>query len=226
MKGSVYIKKYKNKIIFLFSTLFISILFLIIIFKPIFYAQEIIISYGLRPFDICSENPKLWEYIKLIYILTFIFSSIIINNLLFNKINKFIKKEKNSTVKNKINNKINHNKNNLELLIGYNQKISKDILIPEKGLYQNFLITGTIGTGKTSSAMYPFTRQLMEYNFNNPNKKIGMLILDVKGNYYEQVKKYAQKYNLENDLIILELNSKIKYNPLHKPRNKTTNFSK
>ena len=93
-------------------------------------------------------------------------------------------------------------------------------------MYQNFLITGTIGTGKTSSAMYPFTRQLMEYNFNNPDKKIGMLILDVKGNYYEQVKEYAKKYNLENDLIILELNSKIKYNPLHKPRNKTTNFSK
>ena len=222
MKGSVYIKNYKNKIIFLFSTLFISILFLIIIFKPIFYAQEIIISYGLRPFDICSENPKLWEYIKLIYIFTFIFSSIIINNILFNKLNIFLKKEKKLTIKNKINN----NKNNLELLIGYNKKTNQDILIPEKGLYQNFLITGTIGTGKTSSAMYPFTRQLMEYNFNNPDKKIGMLILDVKGNYYEQVKEYAKKYNLENDLIILELNSKIKYNPLHKPRNKTTNFSK
>ena len=73
--------------------------------------------------------------------------------------------------------------------------------------------------------MYPFTRQLMEYNYNNPSKKIGMLILDVKGNYYEQVKNYAKKYNLENDLIILELNSKIKYNPLHKPRIKISNFS-
>ena len=28
-------------------------------------------------------------------------------------------------------------------------------------------ITGTIGSGKTSSAMYPFTRQLIEYKFNN-----------------------------------------------------------
>lgn len=65
--------------------------------------------------------------------------------------------------------------------------------------------------------MYPFTRELMKYNFLNPTKKIGMLILDVKGNYYEQVKKYAKKYNLVNDLNVIDLNGKIKYNPLHKP---------
>jgi hypothetical protein len=64
--------------------------------------------------------------------------------------------------------------------------------------------------------MYPFTEQFIKYNSNH-NEKIGMLILDVKGNYYNQVKKYAQKYNLENDLIIIELNSNIFYNPLHKP---------
>ena len=114
----------------------------------------------------------------------------------------------------------------MQLLIGYNEKINQDIFIPEKGWYQNFLITGTIGTGKTSSAMYPFTRQLMEYNNNNPNKKIGMLILDVKGNYYKQVKEYAKKYNLEKDLIVLGLNSNIKYNPLHKPRIKATGVGK
>ena len=65
--------------------------------------------------------------------------------------------------------------------------------------------------------MYPFTEQFMKYNSKNPDKKIGMLILDVKGNYYKQVKKYAEKYNLINDLIVLELNSNVYYNPLHKP---------
>ena len=65
--------------------------------------------------------------------------------------------------------------------------------------------------------MYPFTKQLMKYNYLNPNNKIGMLILDVKGNYYNQVKKYAEKYNLTKDLIVIELNSNITYNPLHKP---------
>ena len=57
----------------------------------------------------------------------------------------------------------------------------------------------------------------MKYNSKNQDKKIGMLILDVKGNYYLQVKEYAKKYNLLKDLSIIELGGKIKYNPLHKP---------
>ena len=49
------------------------------------------------------------------------------------------------------------------------------IVLPRtKGLYQNILITGTIGTGKTSSAMYPFTKQLIEYNSNNKKEKLGL----------------------------------------------------
>ena len=65
--------------------------------------------------------------------------------------------------------------------------------------------------------MYPFTRQLLEYNYNNKDDKIGMLILDVKGNFCNQVFKYAKKYNLEKDLIIIGLNSGNFYNPLYKP---------
>lgn len=65
--------------------------------------------------------------------------------------------------------------------------------------------------------MYPFTRQLLEYNSNNLDKKLGILILDAKGNYYSQVKKYAKQFNLLNDLIVIELNSNVFYNPLHKP---------
>lgn len=111
---------------------------------------------------------------------------------------------------------IPHTKDNLNLLIGEDSFHNK-IYIPETGLYQNFLITGTIGSGKTSSAMYPFTKQLIEFNYNNQKKKIGMLILDVKGNFYQQVKKYVNQYHLEKDLIIIALNSNIHYNPLHKP---------
>ncbi len=58
------------------------------------------------------------------------------------------------------------------------------------------MITGTIGSGKTSSAMYPFTKQLFEYNSSHQDDKIAMLILDVKGNYYKQIQKYANDYNL------------------------------
>ena len=179
------------------------------ILKPIFQAQELIITYGLKPFDICESNAKLWQYIKIMYIITFFTSNLICSNFVYNKIPIKKKIEKHLYKKDK--------DDKLKLLIGYNQKTKEKIYIPKLGLFQNFLITGTIGSGKTSSAMYPFTKQLIKYNYLNPNSKIGMLILDVKGNYYNQVKKYVKKYNLENDLIVIELKSKITYNPLNKP---------
>ena len=103
----------------------------------------------------------------------------------------------------------------LKILIGKNNNNEK-VFIPEKGLYQNILITGTIGTGKTSSAMYPITQQLIEYNCINKDKKIGMLVLDVKGNYYKKVQEYAMKYNRMEDLVVIELGGEYKYNPLDK----------
>lgn len=200
---------------FLFLT--ISIYFTFQTFYPIFTAQEMIISYGIHPFDICSQNPQLWKILKITYTICFIFSSLIISHFIYTRIlMKFSFFQPKVAIKQ--NNKlfISPTKKELNLLIGENSSHQK-IYIPETGLYQNFLITGTIGSGKTSSAMYPFTKQLIEFNHNNPKKKIGMLILDVKGNFYQQVKKYANQYQLEKDLIIIELKSNIHYNPLHKP---------
>lgn len=147
---------------------------------------------------------------KKIYVVFFVSANLIYGNmfyLFFSKIfsKKYIKKD----VEEK-------REDELNLLIGYDEE-NKKVFLPESGLYQNFLITGTIGSGKTSSAMYPFTKQLFKFNSLNPNKKIGMLILDVKGNYYKQVKEYARKYGFLSDLKVIELGGKIKYNPLHKP---------
>ena len=44
-----------------------------------------------------------------------------------------------------------------------------------------------------------------------------MLILDVKGNYYKEVLKYANNYNRLEDIILIELGGFYKYNPLDKP---------
>ena len=84
-------------------------------------------------------------------------------------------------------------------------------------MYQNFLITGTIGSGKTSSAIYPFVNQFIQYNSAHLDDKIGMLILDVKGNFYSYVSNVAKKYNLENDLFVISLYNNVYYNPLDKP---------
>ncbi|MBQ8300097.1 MAG: type IV secretion system DNA-binding domain-containing protein [Clostridia bacterium] len=97
-------------------------------------------------------------------------------------------------------NTINNSKqveNELSLFVGINEENGEQITIPEKGLYQNVLITGTIGTGKTSSAMYPFVEQLISQN-------IGMLILDVKGNFHLKVKEIAKRYNRK--VTVIELN--------------------
>ena len=189
----------------------------VFIFHSIFSAKELIISYGVHPFDICSKNPELWKGLKLTYLFCFLFSYLVLAHSIYTRIlmkfSFFSCKTTNVSQKNDI---FIPQKDDLSLLIGLDS-LGKQIYLPETGLYQNFLITGTIGAGKTSSAMYPFTNQLMHFNFLHPDKKIGMLILDVKGNYYQQVKKYAMSYQLEKDLIVIALKSQIFYNTLHKP---------
>lgn len=110
---------------------------------------------------------------------------------------------------------------NLSLYLGKNEQ-KEDFFLTEKGLYQNILVTGTIGTGKTSSAMYPFTKQLMFYCASDSSRKLGMLILDVKGNYYSQIYEYAKSCLRLKDLICIDLSGTIRYNPLHKPHLKAS----
>ena len=104
----------------------------------------------------------------------------------------------------------------LNLIVGIDEN-NNIVNIEENGLYQNILITGTIGSGKTSSAMYPFTKQLIEYMADSTNEKIAMLILDVKGNYSKEVFKYANESDRLQDVISVDISGKIKYNPLDKP---------
>ena len=111
---------------------------------------------------------------------------------------------------------------NWNCLFGETEKDKELIYLPEKSLYQNILITGTIGTGKTSSAMYPFTKQLISYSHQNQEQKLGMLILDVKGNYYQKVLEFAKEFHRLQDIIVIELGGNYHYNPLHKPNLKPT----
>lgn len=91
------------------------------------------------------------------------------------------------------------------MFIGNNSETNLPVFISPKSLYQNILITGTIGTGKTSSAMYPFTKQLMKINQSDEKEKIGMLILDVKGNYHLKVLEFARELHREDDVIIIKV---------------------
>ena len=189
---------------FILCFLSITILLLVIFLKPVFISNNIIFPYSFEKFNLIEKNPTLWFNIKLLYIFFYITSSIILSNSIFNLIFKNFKSPQ-------ISSKDDSNKI-FKLFIG-NDDDNNKIYIDENGLYQNFLISGTTGSGKTSSAIYPLTKQLIEYQ----SPKIGMLILDVKGNFHKQVKQFCNIYDRENDLITIEIGGKFKYNPLHKP---------
>ncbi len=202
----MFVDTFTRRVIFNVILLFIVFGLYLSLFKDIYISDSVMFTMAVHPFDICKEYPKVWFYIKLTHAISTFLSTLLYINVIYSS---FFHKSK---TKNK---KPNIKPSDLYLKI-FNAD-NKNIIIPESGLYQNFLITGTIGSGKTSSLMYPFTRQLISYSYNNPSKKLGMLILDVKGNYYSQVKKYAKYYGREDDLIVIEIGGNIKYNPLDKP---------
>ena len=204
-------------IIILFIFLFLLYIFIIYsIFKPIIFAQSLIFPYAINPFDIISLYPQTWKFIIRYFFISASFTFIIIY---FSTLKSLYKSNQNSL---KSSNYLYTPKpNELSLKIGTfldSNNNLQTIYIPEKGLFQNILITGTIGTGKTTSAMYPFTKQLINYASKNPKEKLGMLILDVKGNYINDVINFAKDAGRESDLIIIDLSSNIKYNPLDKPQ--------
>ena len=209
----MFVNTFSRRLVFILSSVSILLCIGYVLFYPIFISNNIVLNYGINPFNITAQSPELWLFIKKSYVITYIFSSLVISNyiysILFSK--KFSKKE--STYLTSLGNGIN-------LFVGFSD--NHKIYLPEKSLFQNILITGTIGTGKTSSAMYPFTKQLISYDSFFSNSKIGMLILDVKGNYYKQVYEYSKLYDRQDDLIIIELKGNIKYNPLDKPNLKPT----
>ncbi len=180
--------------------------FILFLFKPILFTCDILtIHSNLKFFNVLIDSPFYWRIVKLLFIFSLVTSNIIIFNFIFSL---FI-----HTNQNKKNNIIAPN---FGLCIGKDLH-NNNVYIPESSLYQNILVTGCIGSGKTSSALYPFTFQLMKYESSNCIKKLGFLILDVKGNYSNKVLEFAHSCNRESDVIVIEINGFYKYNPLDKP---------
>ena len=85
----------------------------------------------------------MWFYIKFIYLITCFFNLLIFVNSVFKYL--LIKGSK-SKKENQIDTNIDVG--NFHLFLGHNSINQKKVYIPEKGLYQNILITGTIGSRK------------------------------------------------------------------------------
>ena len=89
------------------------------------------------------------------------------------------------------------------------------LVIPERGLYTGMVIVGAIGTGKTSACMYPYVEQLLAYRSKDPTRKIGGLVLEVKGDFCQQVREMLRRHGRGDDYIEVSLESPYRYNPLH-----------
>ena len=211
----MFINTLKRRFIFVMTFLLIVAIINLFVFSPIYCLKTVVINFAVHPFNICEKYPNGWNLIKFIFIISSIISNFILSNIIYSFLFK-----KDPNIKEKKLSNISSN-NELNLKIGLTLE-NEEITIPVSGLFQNILVTGTIGSGKTSSAMYPFTKQLINFNNLNNKEKLGMLILDVKGNYHNQVKKYCEEYNRLEDLLTIELKSNIKYNPLDKPNLKAS----
>ncbi len=89
------------------------------------------------------------------------------------------------------------------------------LLLPERGLYTGVAIFGAIGTGKTSGCMYPFAEQILGYRPADPERRIGGLILEVKGDFCRKVRSILRAAGREEDYLELGLHSDYRYNPLY-----------
>lgn len=85
---------------------------------------------------------------------------------------------------------------------------NQNIIIPSAGLYQNILITGSIGSGKTSAAISTILEELLL-------SSVYGLIIDVKGNYIQTLKAILKKTNLESKIVEISMESEFSYNPLN-----------
>jgi hypothetical protein len=89
------------------------------------------------------------------------------------------------------------------------------LTIPQRGLYTGVMIVGAVGTGKTSACMYPYAEQLLRWRAADPDRKIGGLVLEVKGDFCQQVRGMLRRAGRASDYAEIRLGGDICYNPLH-----------
>jgi hypothetical protein len=89
------------------------------------------------------------------------------------------------------------------------------LTIPQRGLYTGIAILGAVGTGKTSACMYPYVDQLLRWHAQDPKRKIGGLVMEVKGDFCHQVRAMLARAGRADDYLEIGLNTGYCYNPLH-----------
>jgi TraM recognition site of TraD and TraG len=89
------------------------------------------------------------------------------------------------------------------------------LVIPERGLFTGIAVVGAVGSGKTASAIYPFAEQILAYRADDPDRRIGGLVLEVKGDFCARMREILTRYGRGDDYVEISLGSEYRYNPLH-----------
>jgi len=89
------------------------------------------------------------------------------------------------------------------------------LIVPERGLFTGIAVFGAVGSGKTSSCLYPFAEQILGYRAGDQDARIGGLVLEVKGDFCHRVKEILSRCGRAEDYIEISLDSDYRYNPLH-----------
>ena len=89
------------------------------------------------------------------------------------------------------------------------------LAIPERGLFTGVAIVGAVGSGKTAACMYPFAEQILAYRADDKDRRIGGLILEVKGDFCPKVHEILKRHDRAEDYVEISLASEYRYNPLH-----------
>ena len=86
------------------------------------------------------------------------------------------------------------------------------LVIPERGLYTGIAIFGAIGSGKTSGCIYPLAEQLFGYKAADADKRIGGLVLEVKGDFCHKVKGILDRHGRADDYFEISLDCEYRFN--------------
>jgi hypothetical protein len=87
--------------------------------------------------------------------------------------------------------------------------------VAERGLFTGIAIFGAIGTGKTSGCIYPYTEQLLAYRSRDRERRLGGLVLEVKGDFCRKVRTILESHDRADDYVEVNLNAEYRYNPLY-----------
>ena len=63
--------------------------------------------------------------------------------------------------------------------------------------------------------MYPFAEQVLAYRASDKERRIGGLVLEVKGDFCRKVREILSRHRRAEDYIEIGLGSEYRYNPLH-----------